>query len=377
MKVWVMGRGYPTSANRMCGSFEMEQAKLLARNGYDISYIALTLSFFDRKDPRGLRTFEDNGVKVYVYSHFYFPGKAGIYLERFEDKCWRMLLKKVEQKSGLPDIIHVHYPTMLSSINEIEKYREQGVKLFVTEHWSHVMINDLRKHELSRLQYYTRNAKCFVSVSEALQEAVKKVIDVRIPMEVIPNVVSPVFFDTVGKKKDDSFTFITVGRLIPLKQVDSIILQFLKEFAGNEKVKLRIIGAGTERNNLESISGDNLQITFTGELSLSDTAMEIANADALVSFSKYETFAVPVAEAWACGKPVIVSEKSGVASFVNDAVGIVVHENSQEKLGVALKRIYTEYNKYYPRLIKDYAEENFSDQAIVKRLEKMYGKNLA
>ena len=127
MKIWVIGRGYPTTSNKMWGSFEFEQAKLLARNGHDVSYISLTLSFFDRKDPRGYRNFIEDNVNVHAYSHFYFPGKFGIYWEKFEDKCWAKILGKAQEVSGLPDVIHVHYPSMISSIREIEKYRNKNV----------------------------------------------------------------------------------------------------------------------------------------------------------------------------------------------------------------------------------------------------------
>lgn len=78
MKIWIIGRGYPTTSSGMWGSFELEQARLLARKGYDVSYIALTLSFFDRKAPRGLRNFQNGGVKVYACSYFFCPGKAGM-----------------------------------------------------------------------------------------------------------------------------------------------------------------------------------------------------------------------------------------------------------------------------------------------------------
>lgn len=374
MKIWIIGRGYPTTSNGMWGSFELEQARLLARKGYDVSYIALTLSFFDRKDPRGLRIFQNGGVKVYACSYFFFPGKAGIYWESFEDKCWRTLLERAEKDSGLPDIIHVHYPSMISSINEIKKYRSRGVKLFVTEHWSRVLINTLKKHELSRLQYYAENANCFACVSEVLEKAVKKLAVVTVPIEVIPNIVSPLFFEAgkIEGKDYDSFTFITVGRLVPLKQFDVVIKQFLKEFSGNENMKLRIVGSGLERRNLEGLAGDNPQITFMGELSLADTAKEISKANALVSFSKYETFAVPIAEAWACGKPVIVSSGSGISPFVNQGNGVVVESNTFEKLGEAMRRLVEKYNNYKPEAISEFAKKHFNDNAVLKKLEKMY-----
>ena len=372
MKIWVIGRGYPTTDNRMWGSFELEQAKLLSRNGNDVCYITVTLSFFDRKDPRGLRAFEDEGVKVYAYSHFYFPGKAGIYLEGFEDKCWRTVFRRVEKENSLPDIIHIHYPSMISSINEIETYRRQGVKLFVTEHWSRVLLDNLKKHELARLQYYASKASCFVCVSEVLQEAVRRLVNVSAPMEVIPNIVSPVFFEAAGRKTDEGITFITVGRLVPLKQFDAVIQQFLKEFSGDERARLRIIGSGSERKTLEKIARGNPQISFTGELSLAETAKEVAKADALVSYSKYETFAAPVAEAWACGKPVIVSSASGISLYVNKENGLVVDSNNDDALKSALRHIYDNHKSYSPELISGFAKDHFSDAAVMNKLNRTY-----
>ena len=194
MKIWVIGRGYPTPENKMWGSFELEQAKMLARNGHDVSFIALTLSFFSRKDHRGIRSFVEDFVNIHTYSHFYFPGKLGAYLESFEDKCWRRVLKVAEKESGIPDIIHIHYPSMISSINEIEKYRERGVKIVVTEHWSRVLINNLKKHELARLNYYSTHANCFLSVSRLLLDAARILTEITVPTEIVPNIVSPVFF---------------------------------------------------------------------------------------------------------------------------------------------------------------------------------------
>ncbi len=375
MKIWVIGRGYPTPANKMWGSFELEQAKLLARKGHEVSYIALTLSFFDRQDKRGLRTFTEDNVSVYTYSHFYFPGKLGIYLENFEDKCWMKLFEKAEKNSGKPDIIHVHYPSMISSINKIEQYRKNGTKIFATEHWSRVLINNLHKHEKKRLEYYAANASCFASVGKPLQEAVKKLVPVNVPMEIIPNVISPRFFSKQCKKNDNSeINFIAVGRLVPLKQFDKIIKSFRSTFDGRNDVRLTLIGSGSERKNLEEIAGNDQRIRFLGELPLADVEKEVANADVLVSFSKYETFGVPVAEAWACGKPAIVSRQSGIAAFVDDSNGMVVSSDSSEQLCDAMKNISVKYNDYDSDKIREFAKEHFSDDAIIQKITEMYEK---
>ena len=374
MKIWIIGRGYPTTENRNWGSFEFEQAKLLSENGYEVVYIALTLSFFDRKDPRGYREFTDDKVSVFTYSHFYFPGKTGIYLETYEDKCWGDLFRRAETKSGVPNIIHVHYPTMLSSINQIEKYRKRGSRIFVTEHWSRVLIGNLRKHELKRLTYYAKNSSCFACVGSGLREAVINLVNDKPPLILIPNVVSPFFFQMRDNNKpnSDEFTFVAIGRLVGLKQFDCIIKQFNKVFNDNHKVRLKIIGTGNERKKLEKIAGNNNRIEFTGNLDLQGVAEELSLSDALVSFSKYETFCVPVTEAWALGKPVIVSDKSGVASYVNDDNGIVVRCDSEEDLGNALLNIIMNYGNYQKGNIISFAEDHFSGKAVVNLLDEMY-----
>lgn len=372
MKMWVIGRGYPTTSNGMWGSFELEQAKLLARNGHEVCYIALTLSFFSRKDPRGFRTFKEDEVQIFTYSHVYFPGKLGIYLERFEDKRWRMLFDRVKSQFGMPELIHVHYPSMLSSIREIEKYRSSGVRIYVTEHWSRVLINNLKGHELRRLQYYGKYSNCFLSVSHALLDAACTLTEITAPKAIVPNLVSPVFGKMKIGKESTVFTFIAVGRLVPLKQFDVIIRQFMEAFLGKDDVTLEIVGSGEEKSALEKIAGDCPQIQFTGMLKQDAVAQEISKADVLVSFSKYETFCVPVAEAWLCGKPTIISDRIGASYYLSDRLGVEVPFDSPEQLREAMIDMVDNYEKYNAEEISEYAKKLFSEEAIYQKLIAAY-----
>lgn len=374
MKIWVIGRGYPTPANKMWGTFELEQAKLLARGGHEVSYIALTLSFFDRKDIRGLRAFTEDGVAVHVYSHFYFPGKLGVYLEKFEDGCWRKLFAQAEKQSGLPDLIHVHYPSMITSINEIAACQKRGVRIYATEHWSRVLVNNLKKHERRRLQFYTAQASCFASVSPALEKAVRELAEVRVPTRIIPNIISPLFFRAKAPAEKSGFTYICVGRLVPLKQFDAVIRAFQQEFPEDQSARLVLIGTGSDRQKLLAMAEGDSRISLPGELPLEKVAEAIAAADVLVSFSRYETFAAPVAEAWACGRPVIVSEQSGIAPYVTAENGIVVSGERPEQLRRAMLSLRENYGKYRPQQISDYAAAHFNDEAVLAQLNAMYGE---
>ncbi len=378
MKIWVIGRGYPTLTNRMRGSFEFEQAKMLSRAGHDVSYLSVTLSFFTHGDPRGLWKHKEEDLGIFTYSQFYFPGKFGINIGFIEDWCWKTLFKQVEAVTGIPDIIHIHYPSLLTSINEIEKYRLRGVNVFVTEHWSSVLNGTLRKHEARRLKYYSKYSRCVICVGDELLKAVDKQCSLTVPSEVIPNTVSSIFFN-VPTESDESedFVFVAIGRAESVKQFDTIIQQFLLSFSSKPHVKLKIIGEGKEMRHLKQLAKGSSQIIFTGELLPDDVANELNKSNVLVSYSKYETFALPVAEAWACGKPCIVSDTAGITTYFSNEVGMVVSNDKPEELGEAMKTILLEYSKYSNVRISMYAKEKFGNEAVVNSLNEVYLKYIA
>ena len=374
MKIWVVGRGVPTPENKMWGAFELEQAMLLARSGHTVTYIALTLSFFNRKDPRGMRIFNRNGVRIVAYSGLYFPGKLGIYWEAYEDRCWSRLFQAAADADGVPDIIHVHYPSMISSPHVVESYRRKGARIFATEHWSRVLRHTIKKHEQMRLQYYAARAACLACVGEPLKEAVQKSVNVTVPMKVIPNMVSQRFFEAASGNREDTFTFVAVGRLVPLKQFTVIAEQFIKTFGNDKRIRLKIIGSGSERKNLEHIRNESAQIELLGAMPLQEVARQIADADGLVSFSRYETFAAPVAEAWACGKPAIVSLQSGIASYMDETRGETVDADRPEELSAAMRRLYENRHSYDAKKISAFAQQHFSGDAILAQLNALYGE---
>lgn len=373
MKIWIVGRGVPTPENKMWGSFELEQARLLARSGHAVTYIALTLSFFSRNDPRGTRDFTQDGVRILASSRLYFPGKLGIHLPGYESRCWGSLFRMAEDADGLPDVIHIHYPSMIGSVRVMEAYRRRGVRICATEHWSRVLTDRLKPHERNRLAWYAQHADCLAAVSELLINAVKKRVRVSVPTRVIPNPVSPLFFEAVAKRGQGPFTFIAVGRLTPLKQFDVIAEQFLKAFGRDAEVRLKIIGSGSERTRLEQISGGDGRVEILGALPQKEVVRQMAQADALVSFSRYETFAVPVAEAWACGIPAIVSDASGIVDYVTAETGIVVPATDAQQLCSAMHRLREERSAYDAGQIREYAEEHFSDRIVREQLLAMYG----
>ncbi|MBP5282987.1 MAG: glycosyltransferase [Lachnospiraceae bacterium] len=373
MKIWVVGRGYPTPKNRMWGSFELEQAKMLQRNGQDVTYVAVTLSFLSRKDPRGLRKFEEDNVKIYAYSHIYLPGKLPFYLKGFETKCWRMVLEEVKKENGLPDVIHVHYPAMHGSDEVFEEFRKQGVKIVGTEHWTRVLKDTVTSFEKKRLAYFCEHANCLITVGNNLQDAIRKNYKVSVPVETVPNTVSPLFQPS-GKGPSSKFTFAVSGRMVPHKRFDAVITQFLKTFPKDDNVALVLIGNGPEKEKLEKMSAQDPRITFTGIIPAKEVAKTVAATDALICYSSCETFAVPVIEAWASGKPVITLKSIPASVYCDETRGIVIDDKDQDDLGKAMTEIRKGYAKYDPEAISTYATQNFGDKAIANALLEIYEK---
>jgi glycosyltransferase involved in cell wall biosynthesis len=133
---------------------------------------------------------------------------------------------------------------------------------------------------------------------------------------------------------------IFVGRLIPLKEVDTLIDAF-KIVRDTRPAKLMILGDGTERSKLEQqvrTLGLTEDVIFSGFLEPEQIPAKYAMADLFVLTSNDETWSAVVLEALASGLPVIVTEMVGCyPDIVKPAsVGSVVPVHNKDKLAEAI-----------------------------------------
>ena len=113
MKIWVISRGYPTISNNMLGSFELEQAKMLQKYGNDVSFVVEDIHSLRKLRRFGYYCRREDGVNIAIAS---IPWGGLIPVAELKDRYFQTLknnLRKVENKEGLPNIIHVHYPSFI------------------------------------------------------------------------------------------------------------------------------------------------------------------------------------------------------------------------------------------------------------------------
>lgn len=143
--------------------------------------------------------------------------------------------------------------------------------------------------------------------------------------------------------------FIFVVALHKRKNLVTLLKAFEQFQTINKDIDLVIVGTQLWKNDdhsLPQISDELKQrIHFTGHLSLDDLTQLMAGAYALTFVSYFEGFGIPLAEAMACGVPVIAGNRTSLPEVVGDA-GILVDPFSVEEITTALFRISEDKQLY-------------------------------
>lgn len=119
-----------------------------------------------------------------------------------------------------------------------------------------------------------------------------------------------------------------LGRIIPRKGADLLIEAFAQ--ACPERGRLVIAGPEGEAGYVEKLrevaraKRVEDRTTFTGPLYAEQKKAVLVDGDVFVLLSSAENFANGVAEAIACGMPVIISDRCGIQEFVSGHAGLVI-----------------------------------------------------
>ncbi len=370
MKVFVVSKGMPTEKYPLNGIFEFDQAKALARVGAEVTMLVIDFRSRSYKRKYGYFIYDKEGIHVVELS---LP--IGIY-RRALPALQRLLVKtykKAVKLYGKPDVIHAHFYSIAAIASVLRK--KYDLPFVITEHSSKLNKNILEISgldvKLAKKAY--QNADKIIAVSSALAKNLKDNFDVA--ADVIHNIVDVSKFQYTKRGQKQDFTFISVGNLIKLKRFDLLIAAFAEAFKEDNSVKLKIVGAGPEKDDLQSlVSQCNMsdRIMFLNEVGR-DSLMHIyPESDAFVLASQSETFGVVYIEAMATGLPVIATDCGGPSDFVNERNGYLIPINDKKALVEALKKMRDNAFNFNALEISETSVRKFSPENIGNALSSLY-----
>lgn len=175
----------------------------------------------------------------------------------------------------------------------------------------HHKINTIKDEEILLADY-------IVTVSDLAKQTY---VDAGVPADKVFSLMIgsdiDLFVPVTDGTEDERITFIFVGSIIMRKGVDTLLAAFDKVYAQHRNARLRFMGGAGEAFPLLNKHLSHA-ITYGGLVSQAQLVKEYQKADCFVLPSLNDSYGMVVAEALACGVPVIVSEMVGAKDLVRD-----------------------------------------------------------
>jgi len=367
---------FPTRRNPYPGDFIMRHAECASLyNRITVFYTAIDEII---KEPELVEEKVNENLFIYTY---YYPSLKGVFspvingLKRFS--ALRKIYNKVFTHSQ-PDIVHVHvaYPAGLFALY---LKKRKGLEYIISEHDGIYMPGYDNHHvpgkfETKMVPVIYKNAKKVHAVSKSLADSLLNLKLATTRPIVIPNVVDIKTFNYKEKERSGVFNFIHVSSLINQKNPEGMIEAFFLVKKKRNDFVVKIIGPSKVKfkKMVKELSLEK-EIFFVGEISYADVAKEISNSDAMIHFTRYETFGCVIAESLCCGVPVIVSDLDVTRELVTDGVnGLLVTESDVKDLADKILYFMETGFKIDSKQIARENQQKFNYDLVGKMFDDMY-----
>jgi len=284
-----------------------------------------------------------------------------------------------------PDVVHLHwlYPSGLAA----PELKERGYPVVITIHggdWNREL-NNPTLEKLKRESIIA--ADKLVCVGKTIQhEVAAEFPELNDKICHIPHGIDTDLFKPPESKNrvkhhlkwhDHTFHLLCIANLYYEKGVDLLIQAF--GFLERKKdYHLYIIAPNSDSEEKESIQRlikkheiEN-QVTFYPQQNQKDVVLFLQAADILISPSRNEGFGLVVAEAIACGTPVLATMSGGPEEIVTNQTGKIVPTNDAKALTSGIKEIISSLSQFNPKKLHRYIENNFSLTSKKESLNDLY-----
>jgi len=233
------------------------------------------------------------------------------------------------------------------------------------------------RHFLERL--VARRFDRIVAVSGAIQNYIETTIHIpRKRLLTVHNGISDNRRPS-DRPEREIITFLTVGRLAPIKNHDMLLRAFHRIAMLRSDVRLVIVGDGPERSALEDqISRLRIEDRVSLPGFRPDIDALLADADVFVLTSRYEGISIALLEAMRSGLPAIGTSVGGIPETIAEgATGFLIAPDDDEALADAMTRLADSklLRETMGERGSDHFRNNFSLATMLSRYQQLYGND--
>ncbi|MEP6506685.1 MAG: glycosyltransferase [Gemmatimonadales bacterium] len=279
------------------------------------------------------------------------------------------------------DLIHAHfvYP---DGVVAARLGKELRVPVVITEHASwRPWLDDYPRVRRQALVAATR-ASTLIAVSRSLADSMRSFGVPNEKIAVVPNVIDQSVF-TTGERSAPGprARLLFVGIMRHVKGLDILLRALRLLLDDGIDVELAIVGESfyptyaRDLGQLASLSTElNLdeRVTFLGGMEPVEVAAEMRKSTVVVLPSRRETFGLVLAEALACGIPVVATRCGGPEDIVEGGLGVMVDKENPAALAQGIGNVLKNYLTYDPMQLRERALNRFGPDVVSARLREIY-----
>jgi GalNAc-alpha-(1->4)-GalNAc-alpha-(1->3)-diNAcBac-PP-undecaprenol alpha-1,4-N-acetyl-D-galactosaminyltransferase len=335
------------------------------------------------------KLFKDKGHEVEVFAltdyDFYVPFVQShsiqyTCLKNDQAKIKRIFLTAKKIRSSKPDLI-ISYLKVVSQVAIVAKMMSMTkAKLIVGERTSLIK----PWHDRYYFNLLLLADQITVNSVSKLNNIKKRFPLLRNRLNFMPNIIEIQDFkpDLTASKETNSFKIIYVGRISPEKNILTLVQSIIKLLEKGKKLTLELYGDNKSKLYYEKVKKKIDASSFSESIKLlgpvSNIKAAYKNADLLCLISSYEGFSNVIAEALACGIPIITSDIEENRFLVEEEVnGFLVNPDDSENVADGINKFLSlslEQRQQIKENNRKKAELLFDKEAIYNNFIKIIEK---
>ena len=360
-------------------------SKNLTKRGHEV--VVYTTDIKDRysrlAEIQGGRNID--GIKVWYYRNI-----SNTLATKYRLSVPRGMSLAIRRKINSFDIIHLHNFRTFQNILIHHYAKKYDIPYVLQAHGS--LTTFFHKRWLKRIFDVIWGRRILKDVSKVFAltpieaEQYKNMGVSEHKIEIVPNGLDLSEFDNLPERGEfrtkygldaNQKIILFLGRIHRIKGLDLLIKVFSDLAKFLDDVKLVIAGPDdgylTSLKKLITDLGISDKVLLTGPLYGQEKLNAYVDADIYVLSSSYEIFGITVLEACACGTPVVITDRCGIADVIDGQAGLAIPYD-KDALGKALRDILNDdqMRRQFGEKAKLLVREKFNWEKISQQLEDVY-----